>query len=270
MENVVMTVRVEKEAKEAIETLAASNGTTVTAEIRDIIDDYLRNNYVDSAVSAYDDPGLFDALPEERQKEILSYINETYTDADTYHPGTSYGMKHGEAEEKLGYLKNGEFKGAMLAAGYLPRYYNAANWKFKCKEKRAPREGIMRLVEKKAKAGTGTVKMFAGDMLADRTFDGAETIKDFAILSMRTHMCDRARTVLKRIMREYGDSHSMEVYELVRWLDETKLYHMFEEHIPEQWRCLCRKTSHEKWEDSSAAYDREARDYVPSGLRNDE
>lgn len=266
MDSVVMTVRIDRETRKALEEVADMNGQTITAEIRDVIEDYLRRNYVESNGTEHDAPELFDKLPEDRKKEIVAYIRKTYTDADEYNISTSYGMKHGKTEEALGYLKNGEFKGAMLAAGFEPKYYLSANWEFKCKEKRPARNGIMLFVEKKAKAGAGTVKMFAGDMIADRTFDGVETIKDLAIVKMRVNMCDRAQAVVRRLLREYGDTHEMEMYEFVNWLDETKLYHIFENYIPEQWRCMCKKTRHEKWDEEDAALDAEVTKYIPSGL----
>lgn len=269
MDSVVMTVRIDREMREALEEVADMNGQTITAEIRDIIEDYLRRNYVESNGSEHDAPELFDKLPDDRKKEIVAYIRKTYTDADEYNVSTSYGLKHGKTEEALGYLKNGEFKGAMLAAGFEPKYYLSANWEFKCKEKRAARKGIMKFVEKKFKTGAGSVKMFAGDMLADRKFDGVETIKDLAIVKMRVAMCDKAESVVKRLMREYGETHEMEMYEFVYWLGEAKLYHRFEQHIPEQWRCMCKKTISATWEEDDAAFDTEVLKYVPSGLRED-
>ena len=54
-----------------------------------------------------------------------------------YSTRTSYGIKH-DFEREGFYLTNGQFKGAMLAAGYDPEKANELNWTFKIKPVQGP------------------------------------------------------------------------------------------------------------------------------------
>lgn len=83
------------------------------------------------------DPSLFTKLPEEQQKVLLRWISENLTIRKTTNKdvGTSYGIKHiFERSEDGFYISNGQFKGAMIMAGFQPHdaseinpYYNISS-----------------------------------------------------------------------------------------------------------------------------------------------
>lgn len=67
------------------------------------------------------------------EKEALAYwINHAMCNAARYSQRTSYGIKH-DFEREGFYITNGQFKGAMLAAGYQPEDASELNWMFKVK-----------------------------------------------------------------------------------------------------------------------------------------
>ena len=80
-----------------------------------------------------DYPEQFDALPEERQQFLLNWISENLVPIQNFnHNRTSYGLKHMIPEDE--YFTNGEFKGAMLKAGYKVHNKAEINWIFNVSE----------------------------------------------------------------------------------------------------------------------------------------
>lgn len=79
------------------------------------------------------DPRLFDEMEEDKKQILLDWVKEHFQPTkNTYHYKSSYGLKHiFEATEVGFYICNGEFKGAMRAAGFEPEYEHAMNWDFK-------------------------------------------------------------------------------------------------------------------------------------------
>lgn len=75
------------------------------------------------------------------EKEILTYwIEHAICGAVRYSKRSSYGIKH-DFEREGFYITNGQFKGAMLAAGYQPKSTRELNWIFKitpCKDLSLP------------------------------------------------------------------------------------------------------------------------------------
>ena len=81
----------------------------------------------------------FDRMKPEQKEALLGWIKDTLTTARRRHPMTSYGLKH--VFEKDGfYITNGQFKGAMLAAGHAPVDPDALNWSFRVKAIAKPLE----------------------------------------------------------------------------------------------------------------------------------
>jgi hypothetical protein len=79
-----------------------------------------------------DSPAEFDVLPPAKQAALLAWIAQVMKPASTFGRHTSYGIKH--AFEDVGfYVTNGEFKGAMLVAGYVPKDPDELNWTFKAR-----------------------------------------------------------------------------------------------------------------------------------------
>lgn len=80
-----------------------------------------------------DDSCEFEALPAERQELLLGWIRKNLKPIQSINPKSGSGaLKHlvqldpGENS----YFTNGEFKGAMLKAGYRTENREAVNWTF--------------------------------------------------------------------------------------------------------------------------------------------
>ena len=96
-----------------------------------------------------DRPEAYERLAPAEQVPLLEWIRLAVKPAKTIGPGTSYGIKHDY--EKVGfYITNGQFKGAMLAAGYAPVNPNELNWEFRIRptgKRRESKNGIVYHVE---------------------------------------------------------------------------------------------------------------------------
>jgi hypothetical protein len=84
-----------------------------------------------------DSPKEFDLLPPLKRELLLRWIDLVLYPAVTiWRDTTSYGLKHA-AEDDLGfYISNGQFKGAMLEAGYEPADTWEQNWMFRARPRR--------------------------------------------------------------------------------------------------------------------------------------
>ncbi len=80
-----------------------------------------------------DMPENFEEMSDERKEFLLNWISENLRPIKTINLNhTSYGIKHWIDGE---YFTNGEFKGAMLKAGYKVKDLNATNWHFNISER---------------------------------------------------------------------------------------------------------------------------------------
>ena len=80
------------------------------------------------------DPDGFQKLEPEQQSALVDWIRAVLVPAKTVFRRNSYGMKHDFDREPDGfYVYNGAFKGAMLAAGFLPVDEGELNWRFRVK-----------------------------------------------------------------------------------------------------------------------------------------
>lgn len=80
-----------------------------------------------------DYPEKFDQLPQEHQDALLDWIDSNLKPIQGFNAlHTSYGLKHLVHLEngEDSYFTNGEFKGAMLKAGYKVRNSSELNWVF--------------------------------------------------------------------------------------------------------------------------------------------
>jgi hypothetical protein len=80
----------------------------------------------------WDEPEAYQALTDPEKAALLEWIRLAVKPAKTRLPGrTSYGIKH-DFERDAFYVTNGEFKGALLAAGLEPAATaGRSNWPFK-------------------------------------------------------------------------------------------------------------------------------------------
>ena len=73
-------------------------------------------------------PERFDELPEERKEILLKWISYNLLPIRSFNTHyTSYSIKQWIEDD---YFTNGEFKGAMLAAGYKVQDKTKDNWVF--------------------------------------------------------------------------------------------------------------------------------------------
>lgn len=87
------------------------------------------------------DPASFNTLSIEKQEHLLNWIATRIVPIKSFNLlNSSYGLKHiyeGEFHNEDRYLTNGEFKGAMLKAGYNVKNQDDKNWNFNI-SKRSP------------------------------------------------------------------------------------------------------------------------------------
>jgi uncharacterized protein YozE (UPF0346 family) len=77
-------------------------------------------------------PERYDELSSEHRTYLQDWIKANIRAAREECPTTSYGMKHYfERSDNGFYITNGQFKGAMLEAGYKPIDPHEQNWTFK-------------------------------------------------------------------------------------------------------------------------------------------
>jgi hypothetical protein len=77
-----------------------------------------------------DDPAEYAQLAPEVQAQLLDWIKHTYRPALRVNARSSYGLKHDFSTATGIYVTNGQFKGAMQAAGYAPIDATERNWRF--------------------------------------------------------------------------------------------------------------------------------------------
>ena len=84
------------------------------------------NTYVDQANDAEE----FRRLEPQQQEALVDWIRAVLVPAKTIFHRNSYGMKHDFEREPDGFhIRNGAFKGAMLAAGFRPVDELELNWR---------------------------------------------------------------------------------------------------------------------------------------------
>ena len=88
------------------------------------------------ARSPLNQPDDYSQLKYLQQRCLLLWIKRTFTACNRAHVLNSYAWKHYFENDEGGfYITNGQFKGAMLAAGYRPTKatVNEINWRFRVK-----------------------------------------------------------------------------------------------------------------------------------------
>lgn len=75
-----------------------------------------------------DDPTHFLTLPEPERAALLNWIRQNIKPRKTIcNQRNSYGLKHNYEADTGNYVTNGQFKGAMIMAGYAPHDATALN-----------------------------------------------------------------------------------------------------------------------------------------------
>jgi len=76
-------------------------------------------------------PADFMNLDEETKSISISWCRKYFMPSETAFKGmSSYGLKHVFEKDTDIYLSNGQFKGAMLLAGFTPKNITDLNWQF--------------------------------------------------------------------------------------------------------------------------------------------
>lgn len=82
-----------------------------------------------------DKPECFDKMLPGKAAQVMRWISDHMEPSRQYGKNTSYGLKHILEDDLNLYVTNGEFKGAMLKAGYKPKDANELNWIFKARSR---------------------------------------------------------------------------------------------------------------------------------------
>jgi hypothetical protein len=111
----------------------------------------------------------FDILPIEMKRIVLDWIRSTFDHSSTTKscPGTSYGLKHWFGNEGTDeqswwhnpdgfYIMNGQFKGAMVAAGFDPVNPGETNCVYRIKLKPNVKRAMARCAKHSRRFDPGT------------------------------------------------------------------------------------------------------------------
>jgi hypothetical protein len=80
---------------------------------------------------AVNPPTEYEQLASAKKELLAHWIRKAMKPSSKYdEQHSSYGIKHHFEQETGIYVSNGEFKGAMLIAGYLPKRVTHQNWTF--------------------------------------------------------------------------------------------------------------------------------------------
>jgi hypothetical protein len=81
-----------------------------------------------------DAPERYEHLTLDSREALRRWIDASIKPISRVGPNTSYGLKHFFEKSPEGfYVENGQFKAAMVEAGYQPVDPKAKNWRFKAK-----------------------------------------------------------------------------------------------------------------------------------------
>ena len=85
-------------------------------------------------IASMEMPEDFHRLPHDRQAYLLGWIKQHMIEQKQWNrKESSIEMKHRYEDETGYYVTNGQFKGAMLVAGFQPENEKKQNWRFKAK-----------------------------------------------------------------------------------------------------------------------------------------
>ena len=104
--------------------------------IREILTDNSATVKTEATADDYHDPTTYGCMPDALKTAVQQWIKLTIQPAKrVYDKRNSYGLKHDFERSAPGiscaYMTNGQFKGAMLAAGYEPVDRSEDEWHFK-------------------------------------------------------------------------------------------------------------------------------------------
>lgn len=107
---------------------------------KSLLERYSLTNYGDDEVNYANRPIAFLDLAADEQIKLVEYCTQSFIHrVSPNHNWSSYGLKHFFENEELNsfYVLNGQFKGAMLIAGFFPAAAETLNW-FYCISQKSP------------------------------------------------------------------------------------------------------------------------------------
>lgn len=122
-----------------------------TDQHKALLEKYSLTNYGDDDVNHANRPIAFLDLAASEQHRLVDYCTQSFIQrASPNHNWTSYGLKHlfeNEATSSF-YVSNGQFKGAMLIAGFFPVAAETVNWVYRISQKSPALEKHNKLIMK--------------------------------------------------------------------------------------------------------------------------
>jgi hypothetical protein len=156
------------------------------------------------------DAASYDLLTDEQKGILREWIRAQFKPAETIYYGTSYGMKQPFTSAGMGpfYVTNGQFKGAMRAAGFEPVDPTEQNWRFRVALKiNDPKPGSFLEWLLARKARNSPFGDLASDAADDRDFPPGELTKDALLSYMRRrNACSEALDVASLAWRTFTRS----------------------------------------------------------------
>ena len=91
---------------------------------------------IKNAYMGVNEPECYIDLNDKYKKALSDWIDERFEKAMIAYRSSTYGLKHDFERETGIFVTNGEFKGAMLEAGFVAVNKDEINWHFKIKDKK--------------------------------------------------------------------------------------------------------------------------------------
>lgn len=151
-------------------------------------------------------PESFKDLDDTKKEMLIKWIKEKFEPSKrTYTKRTSYGLKHDFQRDTHIYVFNGQFKGAMLEAGFKAADESKLNWHFKIKV-RIP-DSFYGFCIKRYKYNNSSLGDFVRDMEKDPAFpiksiDKAEIFEHL----YKKHACKEAMKSFEKAWSYYEKS----------------------------------------------------------------
>jgi hypothetical protein len=92
---------------------------------------WLRGTSEEAVLSEANQPSSYERLSSEDKATVQRWIEHELTPSDEVGPHASYSLKHILQRLEGLYVTNGQFKGAMLVAGYEPLDRCELNWQWR-------------------------------------------------------------------------------------------------------------------------------------------
>jgi len=176
-----------------------------------------------------DPPTEYDGLSAEMQADLQTWIAEMFQPAGRIWRGqirtsrfdgtTSYGLKHDFERVTGKYVTNGEFKGAMLAAGYQPVVPHEQNWHFRLRPRLTEEEqkpyGQFTAWLRRQKKRDDPIGDLSRDVRADEMWPRVGGYWEYLRYLVSQHASDGARDAFDRAWTEYKRDQGISV--TVNW-----------------------------------------------------